>query len=111
NNFTPNIPSIPINTRNSTPNNIVNRNPEPIPPPQQTSNTLLPSILTNRNQPNVNQQPPVRANNRSAPINGEGIREVRLHRAQGFQGFGFHLNYNRVYYIIHRIEKNSPAEQ
>ncbi|CAF0740863.1 unnamed protein product [Adineta steineri] len=106
-----NIPSIPINTRNSTPNNIVNRNPEPIPPPQQISNTLPPSILTNRNQPNVNQQPPVRANNRSAPINGEGIREVRLHRAQGFQGFGFHLNYNRVYYIIHRIEKNSPAEQ
>lgn len=39
-----------------------------------------------------------------------GTREIHLTRIENFQGFGFHLQYNKVYYLVQRIEANSPAE-
>ena len=38
------------------------------------------------------------------------MREIRLHRVSDFQGFGFHLQYNKQYYLVQRIEAGSPAE-
>lgn len=40
----------------------------------------------------------------------DGLREVRLIRTPNFLGFGFHLQYNRVFFMIHHVEPNSPAE-
>ena len=40
----------------------------------------------------------------------DGIREVRLIRTPNFLGFGFHLQYNRIFFMIHHVEPNSPAE-
>jgi hypothetical protein len=48
---------------------------------------------------------------RSSSINGDGLHEVHLIRSSDFQGFGFYLQYNKVYYVIIRIESNSPAER
>ncbi|CAF5070628.1 unnamed protein product, partial [Rotaria sp. Silwood1] len=45
------------------------------------------------------------------PINKEGLREVNLYRSSNFQGFGFEVEFNKVYYICHHIETNSPAQQ
>lgn len=30
-------------------------------------------------------------------------------RQANFQGYGFHLQYNKAYYLVHRVEPNSPA--
>lgn len=40
----------------------------------------------------------------------DGLREVRLTRTPNFVGFGFHIQYNRSFYLIHHVEPNSPAE-
>ena len=36
-------------------------------------------------------------------------RHVHLVRQANFQGYGFHLQYNKAYYLVHRVEPNSPA--
>jgi S1-C subfamily serine protease len=46
----------------------------------------------------------------SLPSRGEGLHEVHLERSPDFQGFGFHLQYNKSYYLVHRVEAGSPAE-
>jgi C-terminal processing protease CtpA/Prc len=38
------------------------------------------------------------------------MRDVLLRRVSDFQGFGFHLQYNKVYYLVQRVEAGSPAE-
>ena len=47
----------------------------------------------------------------SVPVGPDGTRELSLTRMENFQGFGFHLQYNKSYYLVQRIEANSPAEQ
>jgi hypothetical protein len=49
-------------------------------------------------------------NNIPSSIRGEGAHQVHLHRIPNFQGFGFHLQYNKIYYLVHRVEHGSPAE-
>jgi C-terminal processing protease CtpA/Prc len=39
----------------------------------------------------------------------DGLHEVRLYRSPNYPDYGFHLQFNRVYYIVHQIELNSPA--
>lgn len=39
----------------------------------------------------------------------DDVREIHLRRTSNYQGFGFHLEYNKIFYLIHRIEENSPA--
>jgi len=41
----------------------------------------------------------------------EGLREIHLHRSPDFQGFGFHLQYNKIYYLVQSVEADSPAQQ
>ena len=43
-------------------------------------------------------------------IKGGRVREVHLRRKSGFNGFGFNLQYNKIYYLISDIESNSPSE-
>ncbi len=40
----------------------------------------------------------------------DSLRNVHLHRVEDFQGFGFHLQYNKSYYLVQRTEPDSPAE-
>ncbi len=78
---------------------LVDSNSQPISPPIQPFNELTSSV-NNRMNPN-----------RSSSINGDGLHEVHLSRSPNFQGFGFHLQYNKAYYVIIRVESNSPAER
>ncbi len=50
-------------------------------------------------------------NNIPPSVRGEGLHDVHLHRSPDFQGFGFHLQYNKSYYLVHRVEEGSPAEE
>lgn len=43
-------------------------------------------------------------------IRGENLRRIHLKRASNFNGYGFHLQYNKVYYLVHRVENGSPSE-
>lgn len=38
-------------------------------------------------------------------------RSITVRRAPNFQGYGFHIQYNRHFYLIHRVEPHSPAEK
>ncbi|UJR14710.1 hypothetical protein I4U23_001703 [Adineta vaga] len=123
------------NTQNNpTPNtnNTVNQNPGRVPtnPPYNSAPQLVnnesnpivnPPAYTATVPPLVNSQVPNRIPNQQ-PLRGENsvlsssgtdqnLREVNIHRSPDFQGFGFHLQYNKVYYIIQRIESGSPAER
>jgi S1-C subfamily serine protease len=49
--------------------------------------------------------------NNATAVRPEGLRELHLQRSPNFQGYGFHLQYNRAYYLVQRIEEGSPAEQ
>ncbi|CAF0818550.1 unnamed protein product [Adineta ricciae] len=97
-------------------------------PNMGTSHTML---RHNRDHPNYNQQnnnlvnppaytaamqlannsvnPGITENNAPPTVKDPSLREVHMQRVPDFQGFGFHLQYNKVYYIIQRIEENSPA--
>lgn len=44
-----------------------------------------------------------------ASLQGEGLHVVHITRSPDFQGFGFHLQYNKSYFLIHKIEDNGPA--
>ncbi|CAF3817290.1 unnamed protein product [Rotaria magnacalcarata] len=43
-------------------------------------------------------------------ITGTGVHVVHLHTSPNFEGFGFHLQYNKTYFLVHKIEASSPAE-
>lgn len=38
------------------------------------------------------------------------MRVVHLSRTTDFQGFGFHVQYNKSYFLVHKIEEASPAQ-
>ncbi|CAF4994110.1 unnamed protein product [Rotaria sp. Silwood1] len=92
-------------------------------PPEHMSMSNIPAIISNQdfhqkkivNYPQVNidekQQTILEPNKTSLPINKQGLREVNLYRSSNFQGFGFEVEFNKVYYICHHIETNSPAQQ
>ncbi|CAF3856632.1 unnamed protein product [Rotaria sp. Silwood1] len=42
-------------------------------------------------------------------IRREGIGIVHLHRSENYEGFGFHLHYNKSYFLVRKIEDDSPA--
>ncbi len=88
----------------------MNYTPEPISPTRK--GFIFPPPLSNaRNVSQENRQPPVEVTNIPSPSTNDGLHEVRLRRSSQFPGFGFHLQYNRIFYIIHHIESNSPAER
>ncbi len=88
----------------------MNYTPEPISPPRK--GFIFPPPLSNaQNVTQENRQPPVEITNRPSPSTDDGLHEVRLRRSSQFPGFGFHLQYNRIFYIVHHIESNSPAER
>jgi len=60
---------------------------------------------------NVRNAQENRAQASKQSVRGEGLQEVHLHRSPDFQGFGFHLQYNKSYYLVHRVEEGSPAEE
>ena len=41
----------------------------------------------------------------------ESIRQVHLSRSTDYQGYGFHLQYNGVYFLVQKIEDGSPAQR
>ncbi|CAF3748983.1 unnamed protein product [Rotaria sp. Silwood1] len=105
------------NSQLSTQNNEIDK------PPEHMSMSNIPAIISNQdfhqkkivNYPQVNidekQHTILEPNKTSLPINKEGLREVNLYRSSNFQGFGFEVEFNKVYYICHHIETNSPAQQ
>ncbi len=86
------------------------RDQPPPPPYTETANTNTSSEpVNNRNSNNAGAY-----NVRTAAENqtgDDGLREIHLHRLSDFQGFGFHLQYNRSYYLVQRVEVGSPAER
>jgi C-terminal processing protease CtpA/Prc len=78
--------------------------PQAISPPRQLL-TASPQ-LTEENLRSISE---IVSNSSSSSIDDD-LHEVHLHRSPNYPDFGFHLQYNRVYYIVHRIEHNSPAE-
>ncbi|CAF4638697.1 unnamed protein product [Rotaria sp. Silwood2] len=56
------------------------------------------------------QQTILELNKTSQSINNEGLRVVHLYRSPNFQGFGFHVKFNKGYYLAHHIESHSPAQ-
>ena len=55
------------------------------------------------------QKSPSHSDPESLPMIEDDLREIHLRRTSNFQGFGFHLEYNKIFYIIQKIEENSPA--
>ncbi|CAF3563398.1 unnamed protein product [Rotaria sp. Silwood1] len=49
-------------------------------------------------------------NNRSPSIDDVKLREVHLSRSSGYPGYGFTIKFDKLDYIIVKIEDNSPAE-
>ncbi|CAF1049546.1 unnamed protein product [Adineta ricciae] len=77
---------------------------------QQNNNLVNPPAYTAAMQlANNPVNPGVIVNNAPPTVRDPSLREVHMQRVPDFQGFGFHLQYNKVYYIIQRIEENSPA--
>ena len=120
----------PATTTNPT---VVQPSQQRIPPQENPSRQSAP--VNNRTIPSTsssNQQAPPPytpiatepvsprpSNNRSAnnsdannarTVAPDNTRVVHLTRMENFQGFGFHLQYNKVYYLVQRIEPDSPAE-
>lgn len=83
--------------------------PMRITPPKQQLNS--PVELANLPVfPRANHPPmPETATVSSSSDDDPGIREIHLVRTPNFLGFGFHLQYNRVFFMIHHVEPNSPA--
>ena len=85
---------------------------QPPPPYSERSNNNLPQDTpksTNEGSYHVptgeiNQQPKKAART-------EGTHSVHLTRASDFQGFGFHLQYNKSYYLVQSVEDGSPADK
>ena len=48
---------------------------------------------------------------RSSSEKAEGLRHVHLRRLPDFTGFGFHIEYNQLFYCVQYIEQNSPAQR
>ncbi|CAF0880982.1 unnamed protein product [Adineta ricciae] len=84
------------------------------PPPPYTPTASKNNESANQGAYNVpdaeRKQETAAALNAKPSIRIEGIREVALQRKPDFQGFGFHLQYNKLYYLVHRVEENSPAD-
>jgi predicted metalloprotease with PDZ domain len=47
---------------------------------------------------------------RSTTSSNGDVRKLRLCRIENFSGFGFHVDHDRMFYHVYRIETNSPAE-
>ena len=80
--------------------------------PQQPSNE--PTQLTEGNFRSISEVTSHSSSSSSlSPTinNDDGLREVHLYRSPNYPDYGFHLQYNRAYYIVHQIEVNSPAQQ
>jgi membrane-associated protease RseP (regulator of RpoE activity) len=92
------------------------------PPPYSVRDTLVPDDSNresvNEGSYNVrdaqeNRPVPVLeydTNNIPPSITGTGVHVIHLHRTTNFEGFGFHLQYNKTYFLVHKIEENSPAK-
>ena len=39
----------------------------------------------------------------------EGLRVIHMHRVPDFDGFGFHIRYNKMYYLVTLVEPDSLA--
>ncbi|CAF1199402.1 unnamed protein product [Rotaria sp. Silwood1] len=117
-------PTDPINQRSTiTTAPVQNQNP-PLPPYTPTAQTYpSPKPTNNRentnegtynvrnaqqNRPEIVSSPP-NENKIPPTIRGEGVRTVHLHRSDNYEGFGFHLQYNKTYFLVHKIENDSPA--
>ncbi|CAF3678212.1 unnamed protein product [Rotaria sp. Silwood1] len=42
-------------------------------------------------------------------IRRDGICIVHLYRSENYEGFGFHLQYNKSYFLVRKVEDDSPA--
>ncbi|UJR32032.1 hypothetical protein I4U23_019500 [Adineta vaga] len=86
--------------------------PPPYTPSESVNNQGTPDQgVYNVRDAEQGQESANQAINAKAPVRLEGIREVTLHRLPDFQGFGFHLQYNKIYYLVHRVEEGSPADK
>ena len=86
---------------------MLNDRPEDEPPPYT-------ELLTDTSSPGTTKTRSKKAESKeqaSSPVRSRDTREVRLTRMESFQGFGFHLQYNKSYYLAQHIKANSPAEQ
>ncbi|CAF1386094.1 unnamed protein product [Rotaria sordida] len=75
-------------------------------------------VYTNEGSYNVrnaqeNQQQTVAPNSDMdmipSSIQGEGVHVVHLRRSTNYEGYGFHLQYNKSYFLVHKVENDSPA--
>jgi hypothetical protein len=78
-------------------------------PPQQSLPTSSSSKLTEENLRSISEI--VSNSSSSIDDDDDGVHEVHLHRSPNYPDYGFHLQYNQVYYIVNQIELNSPAER
>jgi hypothetical protein len=81
---------------------VVTSNPEPYPPPNQSHYPPPPPQYPNDQTNNY-------GNPQAPSVNSDGLREARMRRSPHFRGFGFHIQFNNIYYIVSSIEPNSPA--
>lgn len=42
-------------------------------------------------------------------VRGGGVRQVHIERDSNFVGYGFSVQYNKLYYLIKNVEPNSPS--
>ena len=95
---------------------------EPLPPPYKaTPDKAAPSAAnpfndrssTNEGSYNVRSAQQERAATKptgsDSNSNPSSVRRLRLNRQANFQGYGFHLQYNKSFYLVQRVEPNSPA--
>lgn len=77
------------------------------PPSSPSPSPNKPSVgIQNLQTPLAGLRPSLSSSN-----NNDGFRLLRLHRIPDFNGFGFHLQYNKLYYSVQQIEPNSPSER
>ena len=98
------------NSRNPPAENKRELNPPPPYTPTASNNNESPNQGAYNVPDAERKQETAAALNPKPSVRIEGIREVALQRRPDFQGFGFHLQYNKLYYLVHRVEESSPAD-
>ncbi|CAF1027940.1 unnamed protein product [Adineta steineri] len=113
--------SSPEPTPVSEPNAVFSQEQNPPPPYTETADPEIPindqgnddgeSYNVRNAQEDREPEPPAEPTFVATPADrGEGLHEIHLHRSPDFQGFGFHLQFNKLYYLVHRVEEGSPAD-
>ena len=92
----------PVPENTPTTNNLVFTNPSPPPAPPPVEFPKIPQIQRLPSTDDDDSPDP--------SVHDDGLQEVHLRRNPNFQGYGFHIQYNKHFFLIHHIEPHSPAE-